>query len=781
MSRKVLLLLVGLVVALAPGWALAIHDEKTDSFGIYFDAANSNNNLSGQGMYQPFPVYLVLMNPASATNGFECTVTPSGTAPFFALSTTLGGSGALDVDSSPNGFAVGAAANYPVVNGGLTLVTWSYMLTGPGTINFTITKASIPSMVGNLPVVTGDGVLRQGQVYTCDVTLPVATINGAAPIQACGPPPPPAITVDIDTSVDGLPDTRITASTVATATDDYDAGLDTPKPTPPPSGYVSTSFEHVDWSMGPRFATDVRATFDPATAYRIWPLLVETDRSGFVRLAFTPSFAASANYLLYLRDRQTGQYYNLFPALTYVFTNNGLPNTYRFDLLVGAAPVPPALTPESRSIAAGWSMVGLPLNPVNGTTVGSVLTDPPPGYAYAFDYLPGLGYRNLASSMLAAQGTGYWLATDGAFDLTMSGTRNLDGVNMTLAQGWNLVGNANWFPGSFEGLRIIKNGTTYTWLEAAAAGMVSSAVQTFNPATGTYTTASNLEPWNGYWINALQANLSLRFYWGNFVVLTKSQLGQKSLLDPDDNDWRADFTLQDAADQKRIITIGARGDATAGFDALFDTPLPPQPPVGGASLSVWRPEWDLTGGGAFSADLVNLQDEASSWPLVITSPNHGRAVLTWDPKQWPAEADFQLYVPAENRVAVRSMRAQTTYAFQLGSQAVQLVVRTPNFTSGVDTSRPTDYRMSVQPNPFNPQTTISFDLPQAGRAEVRIYSVRGELVAVLGGETRAAGTYREVWDGADRQGRDAPSGSYFARLVVDGQVRGSVTKMSLLR
>jgi flagellar hook assembly protein FlgD len=89
--------------------------------------------------------------------------------------------------------------------------------------------------------------------------------------------------------------------------------------------------------------------------------------------------------------------------------------------------------------------------------------------------------------------------------------------------------------------------------------------------------------------------------------------------------------------------------------------------------------------------------------------------------------------------------------------------------------------MSVQPNPFNPQTTISFDLPTAGRAEVRIYSVRGELVTVLGGEARTAGSYREVWNGADRQGRDAPSGSYFARLYVDGQVRGEVTKMSLLR
>lgn len=179
MKKLVALLIVSLMATVA----FAGIDPTPDSFGIYFDAANNNNCYTG-GLYQPFPVYLVLMNPASATNGFECTVTASGTAPNFALSTTLGGTGALDVDSTPNGFAVGAAANYPVVNGGLTLVTWSYMMTGPGNMEFRISKASIPSMTGNLPVVTGDGILRRCGVASGDVTLPVATVNGGCPVPA---------------------------------------------------------------------------------------------------------------------------------------------------------------------------------------------------------------------------------------------------------------------------------------------------------------------------------------------------------------------------------------------------------------------------------------------------------------------------------------------------------------------------------------------------------------------------------------------------------------------
>ena len=173
-----------LIVSLMATSAFAALDPDHDSFGVYFDNGTWNNNCATAMPYTPFFAYLVLMNPVSATNGFECTVTPAGTTGFFALSTTLGGTGALDVDASPNGFAVGAAANYPVVGGGALLCTWQYMLTGAGSMTFAITKASIPSMTGNLPVVTGDGVLRRCGVASGDVQLPVASVNAGCPVPA---------------------------------------------------------------------------------------------------------------------------------------------------------------------------------------------------------------------------------------------------------------------------------------------------------------------------------------------------------------------------------------------------------------------------------------------------------------------------------------------------------------------------------------------------------------------------------------------------------------------
>ncbi len=89
--------------------------------------------------------------------------------------------------------------------------------------------------------------------------------------------------------------------------------------------------------------------------------------------------------------------------------------------------------------------------------------------------------------------------------------------------------------------------------------------------------------------------------------------------------------------------------------------------------------------------------------------------------------------------------------------------------------------MAVYPNPFNPMTTISFDLPRSGLAVIKIFSVRGELIAGLGDEFYEAGRHEVVWTGRDRYGREMPSGSFFAKLYADGKAVGSVTKMSLVR
>ena len=83
------------------------------------------------------------------------------------------------------------------------------------------------------------------------------------------------------------------------------------------------------------------------------------------------------------------------------------------------------------------------------------------------------------------------------------------------------------------------------------------------------------------------------------------------------------------------------------------------------------------------------------------------------------------------------------------------------------------------PNPFNPITTIRFDLPASVELSVAVYDILGREVARLAAGKIEAGYRQVIWNGRDEAGRPAPSGVYITRLVTP-QFSKSI-KMVLLR
>lgn len=84
----------------------------------------------------------------------------------------------------------------------------------------------------------------------------------------------------------------------------------------------------------------------------------------------------------------------------------------------------------------------------------------------------------------------------------------------------------------------------------------------------------------------------------------------------------------------------------------------------------------------------------------------------------------------------------------------------------VPDAQPTSYALyPCAPNPFNPITTIRFDLPQTSQVSLRVYDLAGRLVQTLvDGEVMAAGRGEAVWRGCDQSGRQMAAGTYFCRL-----------------
>ncbi len=75
----------------------------------------------------------------------------------------------------------------------------------------------------------------------------------------------------------------------------------------------------------------------------------------------------------------------------------------------------------------------------------------------------------------------------------------------------------------------------------------------------------------------------------------------------------------------------------------------------------------------------------------------------------------------------------------------------------------------IAPNPFNPRTTIHFDVGRPGSVQLGIYDVRGRLVKDLVIGALASGRHEVVWDGRDRSGRSAAAGIYFVRMTGEGK------------
>jgi flagellar hook assembly protein FlgD len=84
------------------------------------------------------------------------------------------------------------------------------------------------------------------------------------------------------------------------------------------------------------------------------------------------------------------------------------------------------------------------------------------------------------------------------------------------------------------------------------------------------------------------------------------------------------------------------------------------------------------------------------------------------------------------------------------------------------------------PNPFNPTTTIRYEIKESGLVSLRIYNVAGQLVRTLvDGHRNAGQLYEATWNGLNDGGQPVASGVYFYKLVAKGYVQ--TKKMVLLK
>ncbi|MCB1183327.1 flagellar basal body rod modification protein [bacterium] len=129
----------------------------------------------------------------------------------------------------------------------------------------------------------------------------------------------------------------------------------------------------------------------------------------------------------------------------------------------------------------------------------------------------------------------------------------------------------------------------------------------------------------------------------------------------------------------------------------------------------------------------------------------------------------QLKTRADDGVIIAGTHGKGVYGL-----AIPAAVAVPD-----DVPQPARALAQNVPNPFNPLTHISFELPADGTAHLAVYDIGGRLVRTLVDGAMAAGDHTVAWNGTDDAGRAVAAGIYLYRLR-SGAV-DEVRRMSLVR
>jgi photosystem II stability/assembly factor-like uncharacterized protein len=104
--------------------------------------------------------------------------------------------------------------------------------------------------------------------------------------------------------------------------------------------------------------------------------------------------------------------------------------------------------------------------------------------------------------------------------------------------------------------------------------------------------------------------------------------------------------------------------------------------------------------------------------------------------------------------------------------------------TGLDTDEPSPVASTFElyqnfPNPFNPTTKITYNLPRGEHVRLKIFNTLGQEVRTLVNQRQSAGNQSVIWEGKDNHGKVVSSGVYVYRLSAGDEIQSR--KMILLR
>jgi DNA-binding beta-propeller fold protein YncE len=128
----------------------------------------------------------------------------------------------------------------------------------------------------------------------------------------------------------------------------------------------------------------------------------------------------------------------------------------------------------------------------------------------------------------------------------------------------------------------------------------------------------------------------------------------------------------------------------------------------------------------------------------------------------------------------KELDGDSTYYWRSRVETIDTISDWTSLRSFVVLDLPQDFHLHQNfPNPFNPETRMSFELPQTAEITLEVFSLLGRRVKIVAQGKYDAGSHTVLWNSRDETGTSVASGVYFYRLSADSF--SATRKMMLVR
>ncbi|MEE9463962.1 MAG: FG-GAP-like repeat-containing protein, partial [Candidatus Neomarinimicrobiota bacterium] len=368
-------------------------------------------------------------------------------------------------------------------------------------------------------------------------------------------------------------------------------------------------------------------------------------------------------------------------------------------------------------------------------------------------------------------GKGYWLYQRTSESITFSTgagkSSDLTGHSLILYPGWNFIGS----PYTFTVPLDVDQGEFY--------GPLTYGLD--DTTEGWSDTIDELLPWAGYAIyNRSPSSVTLEIN----PLASSLRLAKEQTVAPEGWTLRISAVGQTYSDVGNYI--GRLEGAKDQLDC-FDNPEPPYID-GYLSLVMERPAWG-TSITRFTSDIRSFDGMNGVWGMEIFTKEESGPITFTSELEGEVPVDFCVFLLdavtrrshdllyGNNPVTITDYREGFPYHLKAvaGSRAwVDAKVQE------ILAQLPKEFALYQNfPNPFNPNTSLRYELPIATDVVLVVYDILGREVIRLVDEPNEAGYHQVIWQGQDRFGRSLASGVYIYRLVTPQYSRAR--KMLLLK